>query len=316
MNPESLFLLCPHCETDNPAFGAQRCVQCRLNMRSDAEQAVLQEGIRPVVEGIEELLEKWAVDTTQEPDEAHLMPWMDQAHTYAQQYPFLKPWLASVKARLSPWYTRNRRRQLLRLNVLILFALAIAPVLAWVWAGSGQLILLLSLPVVGWGYLGVFRFLRVMSVLLLLLSAGLHAQSHNGEIFRQLMEQHFQENSQTFGEIQGEYPARYFPAVAVDTASEAVLIIAPLDIEYELLPGQLFVRSLSLNLRHKSAVTQSFSYSYVDTLSSVNLRQVIKKSPGSLRGDNPRIGARWVRPIALISLSVVGLVMLFFIRSG
>jgi hypothetical protein len=149
-----------------------------------------------------------------------------------------------------------------------------------------------------------------------LLPVCLPAQPHNGEVFRQLMEQHFQENPQPFGEIQGEYPARYFPAVQPDTASKAVLIIAPLDVQYESLPDRMFARALSLNLQRKEAGTQSFSYSYVDTLSSVNLRQVIKKSPAPLRGDDPRVVARWVRPIGLISLSVAGLVMLFFIRSG
>jgi hypothetical protein len=161
MNPAStLTLPCPHCERDNPAFGTQRCAHCRLNMRSDAEQALLQEQIRPVVEGIEQLLLTWEADTTVEPDEAHLMQWMEQAHTFAGQQAFLKPWLTSVHERLAPWYARNRRRQLFRINVLILLALAIAPVLAWVWTGDALLLVLLSLPVGGWGYLGIVRFLQ------------------------------------------------------------------------------------------------------------------------------------------------------------
>ena len=155
-----------------------------------------------------------------------------------------------------------------------------------------------------------------MVLFCLCIPAGLLAQPHNGELFRQLMEQHFQESTAPFGKIGGEYPARYFPYVRPDTSSKAVLQIAPLSVEYERLPDGRFVRALGLNLLLREEKTQSFSYSYADTLSSVNLRRLIKQSPAPLRGDSPTTGAHWVRPIALIGLSVTGLVMLFFIRSG
>ncbi len=157
----------------------------------------------------------------------------------------------------------------------------------------------------------------IMGVLLIaIFPLLLQAQPHNGEVYRQLMDQYFQENALPFGSIEGSYPERYFSQVSPDSSADAVLQIAPAIVRYKQLADSLHVRTVDITVVRKDSTSETFTYRYADTLSNVNLRRVIRKSPDDLRGDNPLPGAKWIRPIALISLSITGLISLFFLRSG
>lgn len=158
--PETLTLICPHCDTSNPAFGEQRCVQCSLNMRSDQEQMQLQEEIRPLWIKMEKMTQDWEADTTQSPNEEHLSEWMEQAAALAPEYPFLGDYLLSLRGRLTPWLAVLRKRRLLRLNGFILGGLCIPPLLALMWSADIVLVGMLTLPVFGWAYLGIYSLMR------------------------------------------------------------------------------------------------------------------------------------------------------------
>ncbi len=158
--PETLTLICPHCDTPNPAFGEQRCVQCSLNMRSDREQARLQDEVQPLLEKMEQMTQNWEADTTQNPDEEHFSQWMKQAMAMAPEYPFLADYLHSLRVRLTPWLASLRKRRLLRLNGFILGGLCIPPLLALMWSADWVLVGMLALPVFGWTYLGMYPLMR------------------------------------------------------------------------------------------------------------------------------------------------------------
>lgn len=151
----SLTVSCPHCLSENPAFGAQRCVSCQLNMRSDQEQALLGRQIQPQVEQLEGLLRS-APQPIKE-----IQPILVQLAPYRRNYPFLEEVIQNAQNQIEPLqkvaYERQKR---LAIHLSILLALLIAPLLSSWWQAPLYLTGLFFLPVLGWFALGIWPFVR------------------------------------------------------------------------------------------------------------------------------------------------------------
>ncbi|MEL6673700.1 MAG: hypothetical protein AAFR61_15955 [Bacteroidota bacterium] len=159
MGRSSLSLICPHCEGENPAFEAQRCRHCGLNMRSDREHLQLQQKVFPLVEQVETITrdaERSALQQFQA-----IQPLLAELTPYARQHDFLEGWLKEEEEKWAPVMQRLYRfRQMLMLHLAFLFLLCLVPLVAWMMGASNMLMGLLCLPVFGWGYLGVWGFVQ------------------------------------------------------------------------------------------------------------------------------------------------------------
>ncbi|MEM6346149.1 MAG: hypothetical protein AAF927_19830 [Bacteroidota bacterium] len=151
----TLFCICPHCLTENPAFGEQRCISCKLNMRSNQEQAILQKQLKPLVGQLDELMRSAEQNLRQ------IQPLLDQLAPYQQKYAFLEEVLQKTKTTIEPLqiaaYHKQKR---LVIHWTILLALLIAPLLSSWWQAPLYLTGLFMLPVVGWLILGIWPLLR------------------------------------------------------------------------------------------------------------------------------------------------------------
>ncbi len=151
----NIFCICPHCMTQNPAFGGQRCISCKLNMRSDQEQAVLQKQLKPLVEQLDELMRSAEQNLSQ------IQPLVDKLTPYQQTYAFLEEVLHKTKSEIEPLqiaaYHKQKR---LVIHLTILLVLLIAPLLSSWWQAPLYLTGLFMLPVVGWLFLGIWPLVR------------------------------------------------------------------------------------------------------------------------------------------------------------
>ncbi|MEL6652263.1 MAG: hypothetical protein AAFQ87_15790 [Bacteroidota bacterium] len=152
---DALTIPCPHCLTPNPAWGAQRCASCGINMRSDQEQAILQERLKPLVSQLQEVI------SADQPQAAQIQPLLQQLAPYRDNFSFLEEVIQQTQQVLQPLQQAeyaNRKR--LIIHLLILLVLLIAPLLSSTWGAPLYLTALFMLPVLGWTCLGVWPLIR------------------------------------------------------------------------------------------------------------------------------------------------------------
>ncbi len=139
------------------------------------------------------------------------------------------------------------------------------------------------------------------------------AQQHNGEIYRTLLQEIESLHPQSFKSIEGRYFKDYLPKLMVDSTEQDVLQINGFSILYNPLGKGSYLRDIQIPINISG---QERNLVYQDTLSGKTLRKIIRKSPEVFRGEDPTTFSRWIKPAAMISGSVLGIIGLFFIRSG
>lgn len=151
----TLTTTCPHCMSENPALGEQRCVSCKLNMRSDQEQALLQTQIKPKLDQLAGFMGATPQKLPQ------IQPLLAELAPYRQSYAFLEEVIQETQNQITPLqiaaYDRQKR---LVIHLTILLVLLIAPLLSSWWQAPLYLTGLFMLPVLGWFVLGVWPLVR------------------------------------------------------------------------------------------------------------------------------------------------------------
>ncbi|MEO1215884.1 MAG: hypothetical protein AAFY45_20275 [Bacteroidota bacterium] len=140
-----------------------------------------------------------------------------------------------------------------------------------------------------------------------------HAQKNNAEIYRDLLKEIELLHPQSFKSIEGRYFKDYLPELMVDSSEQDVLQINGFSIVYNPLGKGSYLRDIQIPI---NIAGKDENLVYQDTLSGNTLRKVIKKSPEVFKGEDPTTFSRWLKPAAMISASVLGIIGLFFIRSG
>ena len=144
-----LSFICPHCYTEQKAPVQQRCQACSLNMMSDQAFGSWQKVVQPKADEITELFAARKFGAIQ-PILAELAP-------YDPYFSTLKNWREACQQELP---APSRMSPQLIINGLIWLVLILAPVFALMSGADLIMVLLLSLPVAGWAYLGIWPLLR------------------------------------------------------------------------------------------------------------------------------------------------------------
>ena len=164
-------LNCPHCGKTQPSLQAQRCAACGLTMISDRAWNQLSGTLPADLTALEAFLARpealSPLDWPRiQPHLSRLAPWDELEH-------LLDPGPATLTRQLAPLrhaYTHYRRQWLI--HRLIFFFLLQAPLLG-LWLGSGLMLpFLLSLPVLGWAWLGLWHYRRQVRAQRPLLAGG------------------------------------------------------------------------------------------------------------------------------------------------
>jgi hypothetical protein len=155
-------LKCPHCLEPNPAFGPQRCQSCGLNMFSNQIQALREKRIRPLAEQLEKQLLNLKGGKDPASAAAYAYQLLDALEPYekVEELSFLPELLQEARQQLEPFPRKKQRDRSLQLNIFILVLLALFPLSFLMIGGEPLVVGLLSLPVVGWAYLGIYAYVR------------------------------------------------------------------------------------------------------------------------------------------------------------
>ncbi|MFK7925231.1 MAG: hypothetical protein AB8H47_24970 [Bacteroidia bacterium] len=144
---------------------------------------------------------------------------------------------------------------------------------------------------------------------------SLSAQLSNAEVYRSLWKKHLTEQTH-YSKISGQILTDLLPAYEPDTASSLRLQILNPQVNYTQLPDKSIIRSIEIPYNVKDSLIESFRLRYVDTLQRENFKQIHRESREALRGESPTFAARWLRPVGILSLSVGGILALFYVRSS
>jgi hypothetical protein len=150
---------CPHCYEENPALAEQRCAHCGLSMFSDQEQQVRWQRIQPLLAAISQASQ--ALPTSESPLKSYaaIQPMLSELQPYVADRSWLEGFFEQMETQLRPYQRAfHKARQQLWVHLLILLILSLVPALALLMGAEGWLALLLCLPVLGWAYLGVWRY--------------------------------------------------------------------------------------------------------------------------------------------------------------
>ncbi len=149
---------CPHCFGPNEAFGSERCQHCSLTMLSNAEQHHRIEIAQPAVQ---HLIEVFSSDQSDKINFQEIQPQIDAITPLITLQPEWATWLEPARRQMAEWrgaeaaYRRQWNSHLFILGVLIL-----APILVGWMSADWTLVGLLSLPIAGWAWIGLFEFRR------------------------------------------------------------------------------------------------------------------------------------------------------------
>ena len=152
---------CPHCYEKNPAFGEQKCISCGVRMFSDKEQQVRTTYLYPKAE----LLQKKMWELESHPRSLGLFkeiqPILFDLARLSQQFDWLQGYVGKVEEFLLPYQQAlDRFKRQLLVHLFVFFILLLAPILAF-WLGADPMMSsLLFLPVIGWGYLGLWQYTK------------------------------------------------------------------------------------------------------------------------------------------------------------
>lgn len=141
----------------------------------------------------------------------------------------------------------------------------------------------------------------------------LRAQEDNAFLYRQLFTEYFEKNPGPYRSLSGRFFKDYLPAIEIDSSKSRQIQIQGYSIQYNPLGNKAYLRSIEIPVYVNG---EEEKLRYQDTLSTKLLRKVIKRSPEPFKGEDPTHFSRWIQPAALIGASVLGIIALFFVRSG
>ncbi|MDB4286121.1 hypothetical protein N9933_02355 [bacterium] len=140
------------------------------------------------------------------------------------------------------------------------------------------------------------------------------AQPHNGEVYKNLIQNFFTETEPSNTKIDERYEA-WIPKYQIDSSRNETVRIGGPDISYNKLKNKQFTRMVQVSVEIKDSVQRSEVLVYSDTLSIQELKEVQKGSPPDFRSELPTTYSKTLRPLAIVTASIAGVISLFYIRS-
>ncbi|MEM7656573.1 MAG: hypothetical protein AAF399_10625 [Bacteroidota bacterium] len=157
---EELQQNCPHCYEPNPVFKQQRCQHCGLPRMSDAEWKQLL-SMKPRLSELGTAVEQLRDAEHPLPAYARLQPMLVHLAPLRSQEPWLATHLDEIEEGLILYEQAfEKARMQLKIHLFILFILLLVPVMSVLMGAVWWLSTLLTLPVIGWAYLGVWKFAK------------------------------------------------------------------------------------------------------------------------------------------------------------
>ncbi len=162
------------------------------------------------------------------------------------------------------------------------------------------------------------RYHRLKTYLYLLLFLWLSSgfsQPPNDSLYTQMLMEYANTLEFPVNSIKGLLFPRDSSLFARDSSSHVALSFAEPELSYLPISKKVFQRLLAVRVQQRDTIARQKTLQYVDTLDLIALKRVRKRSSPLLKGDNPTLWGKWVKPVLLISTGIGGIFALFFLRS-
>ncbi len=163
------------------------------------------------------------------------------------------------------------------------------------------------------GYTCISHIIIIFSIHL---SSNLHAQTSNDSVYHQLFLRELPPDSLSIRDIKGNPIEMLMPDYHKDSLSSTLMVINEPFIQYQKIFPGLFERELTIMVQFQDTSSRRKQLSYTDTLSKKEIKNVLKKSSSELRGDNPTLWGKWIKPATFIVTGIGVIFALFYIRSS
>ncbi len=164
---------------------------------------------------------------------------------------------------------------------------------------------------------------RLLWLIFLLIPLGLRASGlppdslppDNVELFQRLAGQYL-DTAAAFRLVSGFGLSALLSPPPADTNASLRLQLSSPVVVYEKLKKKQYRRALTLVIIRRDSLARADTLHYADTLENRNLQRLLREGPDELRGEDPRFVGKWLKPIALITLSIGLILGLFYLRSS
>jgi len=144
----------------------------------------------------------------------------------------------------------------------------------------------------------------------------LHAQTSNDSVYHQLFLHELPPDSLIIRDIKGNPIEALMPDYRKDSLSSTLMVISEPFVQYQKISPGLFERELTIMVQFQDSSSRRKQLSHTDTLSQKEIKNVLKQSSAELRGDNPTLWGKWIKPATLIVSGIGVIFALFYIRSS
>jgi len=140
-------------------------------------------------------------------------------------------------------------------------------------------------------------------------------QDSNEVIYQHLLTDFFAKNQASFKAISTEWPSKWRPSFVLDSSSQNTLLIAEVEISYERIAPQRYLRAINIPINLQGQQFQSDILGYSDSLGLQKIRSLRKSAPQAFKGDPPGRFATTVKPILITLGSISTVFALFYLRT-
>ena len=142
-----------------------------------------------------------------------------------------------------------------------------------------------------------------------------HSQPTNDSLYTHMLGEFANTLETPVNSIQGILFPEDSSLFSRDTSSHISLNFAEPEISYLLIAKKVYQRQMDIKVQLRDSIARQKTLQYVDTLGLLSLKQIRKRSRPALKGDNPTLWGKWIKPALLISTGIGGIFALFFLRS-
>ena len=161
-----------------------------------------------------------------------------------------------------------------------------------------------------------FKLFKISCLCIFFPLSALFGQISNQEIFEKLVVEYLSHDKRTVKTLTGTLTPAIKEGVRLQEGGAYRLDVETPQIEFEALGERRFRRAVITDLVFSDSTEHRLTLTHTDTLTHRQIPAARKTDLRSLRGEDPRFRARYLRPAIGVAGGIAVIVSLFYIRSA
>ena len=162
----------------------------------------------------------------------------------------------------------------------------------------------------------IFKSFIISLIGFFLTQTCIKAQLSNEIVYENLILDYLRLDLRTISEVKGIVTPKMKQEIKTKANGDFVLQLESPLVEFEKLDGENFVRTIQSDLVFTDSTEHRTGLTHTDTIYKKDIPNVRKTDIRELRGEDPRIRAKYLRPAIGIAGSLGIIISLFYIRSA